>query len=100
MSQTNDKNISARLIACRAVQLVADQGLNSDRALAKAGIEGLMDGRDMSFSRSICLGTLRWYHQLDATLSLLLDKPLQRKHRDIHYLLPASATTSTARTRR
>jgi len=80
-------NISARLVSCRAVQLVAEKGLNSDRALEDAGIGKLADARDVSFARSICLGTLRWYTQLEFILSLLLDKPLQCKHRDIHFLL-------------
>ncbi len=86
MTQANNK-ISARFIACRAVQLVADKGLNSDRALEDAGINKLTDTRDVSFARSICFGTLRWYQQLEVILSLLLDKPLQRKHRDIYFLL-------------
>jgi 16S rRNA (cytosine967-C5)-methyltransferase len=86
MTQANDQ-FSARLIACRAVQLVADKGLNSDKALENAGITQLADARDVSFARSICLGTLRWHLQLEAILSQLLDKPLQRKHRDVHFLL-------------
>ncbi|GMR06892.1 MAG: 16S rRNA (cytosine(967)-C(5))-methyltransferase RsmB [Gammaproteobacteria bacterium] len=86
MTRANDK-ISARLVACWAVQLVADKGLNSDRALEDAGINGLANARDVSFARSVCLGTLRWYQQLEVILSLLLDRPLQRKHRDIHFLL-------------
>ncbi len=86
MSRINDK-ISARFVSCRAVQLVADKGLNSDRALQDADIGKLADTRDISFARSICLGTLRWYQQLEFILSLLLDRPLQRKHRDIHFLL-------------
>jgi len=86
MTATNGK-ISARLVACQSVQLVADKGFNSDKALEQAGINKLTDARDVSFARSICLGTLRWYQQLDAILDLLLEKPLQRKHRDIHHLL-------------
>lgn len=78
---------SPRLVAARAVQLVADKGLNSDRALVDAGLAGLTDPRNASFAKSICLGTLRWYHQLDALLSMLLDKPLPRKNRDLHFLL-------------
>lgn len=78
---------SSRLVAFKAVQLVADKGLNSDRALADAGLTKLTDPRDAAFARSICLGTLRWYHQLDSLLSMLLDKPLQRKNRDLHFLL-------------
>ena len=66
---------------------MADKGLSSDRALVDAGINKLADARDVSFARSICLGTLRWHQQLEAILSLLLDKPLQRKHRDVHFLL-------------
>ena len=81
------KIISSRFVACRAVQSVANQGLNSDHALAEAGISELNDKRDATFARSVCLGTLRWYQQMEALLSLLLDKPLQRKNRDIHSLL-------------
>ncbi|MFW2438845.1 MAG: 16S rRNA (cytosine(967)-C(5))-methyltransferase RsmB [Arenicellales bacterium] len=86
MTRANEK-ISARLVASRAVQLVADKGLNSDRALEDAGISRLADARDVSFAKSICLGTLRWHQQLEAILSQLLEKPLQRKHRDVHFLL-------------
>ncbi len=86
MTRINDKT-SARIVASRAVQLVADKGFNSDKALQDAGIDKLADARDVSFARSICLGTLRWYQQMEIILSQLLDKPLQRKHRDIHFLL-------------
>ncbi|MEA1890379.1 MAG: 16S rRNA (cytosine(967)-C(5))-methyltransferase RsmB [Pseudomonadota bacterium] len=86
MTRANDKT-SARIVASRAVQLVADKGFNSDKALQDAGIDKLADARDVSFARSICLGTLRWYQQMEIILSQLLDKPLQRKHRDIHFLL-------------
>ncbi len=86
MTPSNGK-ISARLVACQALQLVAEKGFNSDKAMEHAGINKLSDARDVSFAKSICLGSLRWYQQLDETLKLLLDKPLQRKHRDIHYLL-------------
>ena len=86
MTRANEKT-SARLVACRAVQLVAEKGLNSDRALEDAGLNSLADARDVSFAKSICLGTLRWHQQLEAILSLLLEKPLQRKHRDVHFLL-------------
>ena len=78
---------SPRLVASRAVQLVADKGLNSDKALVDAGLAKITDPRNASFAKSICLGTLRWYHQLDAMLAMLLDKPLPRKNRDLHFLL-------------
>jgi 16S rRNA (cytosine967-C5)-methyltransferase len=66
---------------------VADKGLNSEHALTAAGINKLNDERDISFARSVCFGTLRWFHQQEALLSLLLDKPLKHKNRDIHFLL-------------
>ena len=84
---TKSSTMNPRLVACRAVQLVADKGLNSERALTVAGINKLNDVRDISFARSVCLGTLRWYHQQEMLLSLLLDKPLQNKNRDLHFLL-------------
>ena len=84
---TNQQSTSPRLVACRAVQNVVDRGLNSDNALSEAGISKLTDNRDAAFARSICLGTLRWYQQLEALLSILMDKPLQRKNREIHFLL-------------
>ena len=83
----NHRQISPRLVACKAVQYVADRGLNSDCALNEAGIDKLTNKRDVSFARSVCLGTLRWHLQLEALLALLLDKPLQRKNREIHFLL-------------
>jgi len=84
---TNQELTSPRPVACRAVQNVVDRGLNSDNALSEAGINKLVDSRDAAFARSICLGTLRWYQQLEALLSMLMDKPLQRKNREIHFLL-------------
>ena len=66
---------------------MAEKGLNSEHALTAAGINKLDDVRDISFARSICLGTLRWYHQLEALIFLLLDKPLKHKNRDLHFLL-------------
>ncbi len=87
MTKPGDNKISARLVASKAALLVADKGYSSDRALEDAGVQRLADKRDTAFARSIFLGTLRWYHQLDAMLAMLLDKPLQRKHRDVHFLL-------------
>jgi 16S rRNA (cytosine967-C5)-methyltransferase len=78
---------SPRLLASHAVQLVAEQGLNSDAALVASGISRLKSPRDAAFATSIMLGTLRWYQQMDRLLELLLDKPLARKHSDLRHLL-------------
>ncbi len=40
-----------------------------------------------ALAQELCYGTLRWWYQLDALLSLLLDKPLRGKDRDVHCLL-------------
>lgn len=84
---TKPNQSTSRLVACRAVQLVAYQGFNSERALSEAGINKLSDKRDTAFASSISLGTLRWFQQLEVLLAMLLDKPLQRKNRDLHCLL-------------
>jgi 16S rRNA (cytosine967-C5)-methyltransferase len=76
-----------RLVAALAVRNIADRGFSSEKALSAAGIDQLDDARDSAFARSICLGTVRWYFQLEAILKILLDKPLKGKNRDLHCLL-------------
>ena len=44
---------------------------------------------DSALTRQICYGVLRNYYQLNALVKLLLDKPLPRKHLDLHLLLLA-----------
>lgn len=45
------------------------------------------DDDSYALLQEIVFGTCRWYHQLDAILKLLLDKPLKSKDADIHSLL-------------
>lgn len=40
-----------------------------------------------ALAQELCYGTLRWWHQLDALLGKLIDKPLRNKDADIHCLL-------------
>ena len=88
MSKTSNRQPhSARLVASRAVQNISSRGENLDKALSTAEISRLDDSRDSAFARSLTYGTLRWFHQLDAILDALLDKPLPSKHMDIQSLL-------------
>jgi len=43
--------------------------------------------RDNAFIQALCYGTCRWYFELDAILSTLLETPLKAKDQDIQVLL-------------
>lgn len=45
------------------------------------------DEEGFALLQEIVFGTCRWFHQLDAILKLLLDKPLKTKDADLHGLL-------------
>ena len=78
---------SPRLVASQAVNRVGRHGDNLDKALDKAGIADLRDSREIAFARSLTYGALRWYHQIDAIIDVLLDKPLPGKHSDVRSVL-------------
>ena len=76
----------ARLVAARALAAVLDQRRNLGDALADLDRQ-LGDSRDRALVRRLCNRVLRDYPALAWRLDQLLRKPLQRKAREIHFLL-------------
>jgi len=76
----------ARLVAARALAGVLDERRNLGDALAGLD-QQLPDGRDRALVRRLCNRVLKNYPALEWRLNQLLHKPLQRKTREIHFLL-------------
>lgn len=76
----------ARLVAARALAGVLDERRNLGDALAGLDLQ-MPDGRDRALVRRLCNRVLRNFPALEWRLNQLLHKPLQRKAREIHFLL-------------
>ena len=76
----------ARRVAARALMAVFDQRRNLGDALTGLDRQ-LADSRDRALVRRLCNRVLRNYPALEWRLNQLLHKPLQRKRREIHFLL-------------
>lgn len=83
------KGSGPRLIAARALKRVLDEG----RAL-DAVLPGLLadeaESRDRALTRRLCHGVLRDWPAVDHLITQLLDRPLARRDREIHFLLAVS----------
>ena len=76
----------SRLIAASALQSVLDRHQSLGESQASLEQE-LASGPDRALVRRLCYRALRNYPALDWRLQQLLDKPLARKARIIHFLL-------------
>jgi len=79
----------ARWQSARALLEVLDHGRSLGDALG-ALEESLPDGRDRALTRRRCNRVLRDLPALEWRLNQLLDRPLPRKARDVHFLLLGS----------
>lgn len=78
MTPAKIRALAAQILA----NLLAGQG-----SLATTLNHVQLEGHPLALLKELCFGSCRWYHQLDAELAQLLDKPLKAKDRDIHCLL-------------
>ncbi|ORU90092.1 MAG: 16S rRNA (cytosine(967)-C(5))-methyltransferase [Cycloclasticus sp. symbiont of Poecilosclerida sp. M] len=71
---------NSRLTAVKIICSVLKHGKSLTQALI---LTEELDPQNQAFCKELCYGTLRWYHRLDALLSLLLKKPFKEKDLDI-----------------
>lgn len=72
------------MAAAQVLLSVIDRGLDIDTALGRTS--GLPEDA-MPVLREICYGGCRYYVLFDARLSCLLDKPIRRKERLVHFVM-------------
>lgn len=81
----------------------SESGFRSVRSVAACIIKGVTEGasltrllteysdqvdeKDRALLAEMVFGSCRWYHRLDAVLSLLMRKPLRKRDSDVHALL-------------
>ncbi|MCP3870879.1 MAG: 16S rRNA (cytosine(967)-C(5))-methyltransferase RsmB [Gammaproteobacteria bacterium] len=75
----NPRAAAARLLH----QLIGGKSLSG---LFETGIEGVSQ-RDIGLVKELCFGVARWYPQLEAISSLLINKPMKARDRDILALI-------------
>jgi 16S rRNA (cytosine967-C5)-methyltransferase len=78
-------DLSSRTVAVGVLLDVIADGQSLTRALLSATDK--VDAKDLGLVKELCYGTLRWYYQLNAIASSLLNKPLKNKDQDIHILI-------------
>ena len=78
--------LSARARAAQVLARVVTTGEHLDRALDRCP-DTETDPRDVSLTRELGYGVMRWYYRLDPLLGKLLDKPLKPRHADIRMLM-------------
>jgi 16S rRNA (cytosine967-C5)-methyltransferase len=71
-----------RLQAARQLHRIVDERRSLDAAMAE-----VPEGRDRALIQELVYGACRWYHQLDAIATQLLQKPFKAKDRELHMLL-------------
>ncbi|MCW8919697.1 MAG: 16S rRNA (cytosine(967)-C(5))-methyltransferase RsmB, partial [Gammaproteobacteria bacterium] len=74
-----------RLIAISVLTRVSGEGQSLSSLLPHAF--GPLPPERRALAQELCYGTLRWWHQLEALLGKLMEKPLRHKDADIHCLL-------------
>lgn len=78
--------MTAAAVRANAAQILASL-LAGQGSLATALTSVEAEGHSLALLKELCFGSCRWYHQLNAELTQLLDKPMKNKDRDIHCLL-------------
>lgn len=71
----------------RALSAKIVSAVYNGKSLSDAFDLHLPKNKDAAFIKTLCFGTIRFYHELHAILSTLLDKPLKPKDNDIECLL-------------
>lgn len=78
--------MDVRLLAVKTLLQVVDNHRSLDSAIEEA-LPRLARKQDSGLLKELCFGVMRWYPRLQAAETLLLDKPLPVKHRDISLLI-------------
>ena len=81
------KTNHSRSLAVLICEKVIDDGLSLGEAMNQVIGEKQLNPQDRGFVQVLCFGVLRWYWQLDETLTSLLQKPIKNKERQIKYVL-------------
>ena len=84
--QANPPGANARLIAANAMLGVVDRQHSLSEQLDQA-LADIQDSRDRALVRRLCNSALRKLPMLEWRLGQLLQKPLVRKARSVHFLL-------------
>jgi len=74
-----------QLVAAHVLRDVVDQGRSLDRTLETESER--LDAAQKPALHEMTYGGLRFYNYLDGLLELLIDKPIRRKDRMVHFLL-------------
>ena len=83
---TNHKH-NTRAISAKVCWQIIDQGQSLDRCL-KQQLETLnLPQPDRAFTQQLVYGVVRWYWQLNNIAEQLLQSPIRKKDRVIHFLL-------------
>ncbi len=75
-----------RLVSARACQAVLDRGQALDEVLASL-LDDIDDGRDRALARRLAHGVLRDWPALDSMIRQLVERPLGKGDRLIHFVL-------------
>jgi 16S rRNA (cytosine967-C5)-methyltransferase len=78
--------MNARVAAAKVLRDVIDSGESLTKALPK-GLCLVSDTKQHALVQELSYGVLRWLPRLDAIATLLLEKPLRSRDRDIYCLL-------------
>jgi len=85
MNHASKNNRNVRACAAQVIADVVIHGHSLADVLPKA--QQQINASDTSLLAELCYGTLRFFFELDALTSLLLQKPFKEKDADIHALL-------------
>lgn len=81
---------NARAISARVLTDIIINGQSLDSALAQVDQYAVkLEQRDRGLVQEISYGCMRWYIQLDALVSELLQRPLKKKDQDVRLLIIA-----------
>lgn len=78
--------LNTRAIAAAILARVLTHHINLNNAIENLDMSHLKS-QDRALVYELCYGVMRWFWQLDAVLSELLSKPLDKKEQTIHALL-------------
>lgn len=77
--------LNSRAIAAKLSWQIIDKGQSLDAAINEHFKD--QQGQDRAFAQELIYGVSRWYGELDATASTLLNKPIRNKDRVVHFVI-------------
>ena len=83
----NIRTVNTRAIAASICWQIIDQGYSLDRSLKKQLEQQELSHKDNAFIQNLVYGVVRWYWQLNNMAEQLLQSPIKKKDRVIHFLL-------------